>query len=362
MKIVIQQSTLKRHLESASKFLPSKDGIPILSHIVLAAVPEGLRITAGNTETFIQSLIPSDDLTVEQSGATAIPGQKLTEIVNKLSDFITIQTEVGKVVIKAGKSEFALSTLDPEEYPTFPMVNGTRVSMKGKDLKELISTTAYAISTKEETPMFTGISFTQKDGVLTLTATDRHRLGRIQSEISGEDFHSVVAGKTLLELSKILGDGDIEISFDDAMLVKSADFTFYSRILVGSYPDTDKIIPTTFATQLEVNRHELAAALDRINIVAKESKQNLMKVTVNENELMMVSEQETKRVQEFVDIKGFTGESFSFGINQKYLSDAVKAIDANQMTMSLNGKTSPIIVRGKDELALHLVLPYRTGE
>ncbi len=366
MKIQIQQSILSRHLDNAAKFLPKKDINPILSHIVLSTTPEGLEIIAGNTETFIKSVISADDITnhftIERGGAIAIPGTKLTEIIKKLSGPVTIDAESRQVVIQAGKSEFGLSTLDPEEYPAFPNVNGTSITMKGKDLKELIATTSYAVSTQENTPILTGILFSQKNGMLKLTGCDRHRLGRIESEFEGDDFQTVINGLILVELSKIIGDGDIEISFDNSMLIKTDEFTFWSRVIDGTYPETEKLIPTTFSTEITVNKLELAAALGRIDIVAKESKTNLMRLAINQNEIMIESKGETKRAKESVDVKGFIGNSLTIGINGKYLSEAIKVIGSAEVNIGLNGLTSPVIVRGKDELAYHMVLPYRITE
>jgi DNA polymerase-3 subunit beta len=364
VKMSIQQSILSRHLDNAAKFLPKKDIIPILSHIVLSATAEGLEIIAGNSDTFIKSVISTDDvkidITIDRVGMVAIPGQKLTEIVDKMSGLITFESESDQVEIKSGKSEFVLSVGDPKEYPAFPVVNGASITMTGKDLKELVTTTAYAISTSEGTPMLMGILITQQNGMLKLTATDRHRLSYIKSESEGDNSQAVVDGKTLVELSKIIGDGEIEISFNNAMLIRSSDFTFYSRVIEGSYPETEKIIPRTFTTELSVVKRELIAALDRIMIVAKESKTFLMKLTINKNEIMIESKQETKKARESIDIKTFSGEELAIGINGKYLSEALKVIDSPEIEICLNGKLGPIIVRGKDETAYHLVLPYRT--
>jgi DNA polymerase-3 subunit beta len=206
-----------------------------------------------------------------------------------------------------------------------------------------------------------GILFTQQNGMLKLTACDRHRLAQIEAEnAAGDNFQIVVSGTTLVELSKIIGDGDIEISFDNSMLVKSNDFIFYSRILEGTYPETARLIPASFTTEVTVNKQELASALGRIDIVAKESKQNLMKLSINQNEITIESKEQTKRARETVDVKGFVGDEIAIGINGKYLSDALKAIGATDLEISLNGKMNPIIVRGKGELDFHVVLPYRT--
>jgi DNA polymerase-3 subunit beta len=364
VKMSIQQSVLSRHLDNAAKFLPKKDIIPVLSHIVLSATLEGLEIIAGNSDTFIKSVISTDDvkvdMTIERAGTIAIPGQKLTEIVDKMSGLVTFESESGQVVIRSGKSEFVLSIHDPEEYPAFPVVKGASITMTGKDLKELVTTTAYAASTSEGTPMLMGILIAQQNGMLKLTATDRHRLSYIKSESEGDDSQAVVDGKTLVELSKIIGDGEIEISFDNAMLIRSSGFTFFSRVIEGSYPETEKIIPITFKTELSVDKREFAAALARIMVVAKESKTSLMKLTINKDEVLIESKQETKRAKESIDVKIFSGEELVLSVNGKYLIEALNVIDTSVIEICLNGNLSPVIVRGKDETAYHLVLPYRT--
>jgi DNA polymerase-3 subunit beta len=363
VKMSIQQSVLSRHLDNAAKFLPKKDIIPILSHIILSATSKGLEIIAGNSDTFIKSVISTDDvkidITIDRVGTVAIPGQKLTEIVDKMSGLITFESESDQVEIKSGKSEFVLSVKDSKEYPAFPIVIGSSIVMTGKDFRELVTTTAYAASASEGTPILMGIMIAQQNGTLKLTATDRHRLSYIKSESEGEDSQAVVDGKTLMELSKIIGDGEIEVSFNNAMLIKSSNFTFYSRVIEGSYPETEKIIPRTFTTELSVNKREIAAALARIMIVAKESKTSLVKLTIKKHEVMIESKQETKRAKESIDVKIFKGEELTVNLNGKYLVDALNVIDASEVEFCLNDKLNPIIVRGKDETAYHLVLPYR---
>ncbi|MDF2652909.1 MAG: dnaN [Paenibacillus sp.] len=360
MKIQIEQSVLSKHLDNAAKFLPKKDVIPILSHIVLSSTHLGLEIIAGNSETFIKQIISTENFSLQQSGAAAIPGKELTEIVKKLSGLITIEAEADLVVIRTGKSVYELAPLDSEEYPAFPFVDGPSITLKGEEFKELIATTTYAVSTNESTPILTGTLFAQHNGTLKLISCDRHRLARIDSENEGEDFQTVVHGHILVELSKIIGDENLEISFQNALLVKSDEFIFYSRILDGSYPDTEKLIPTKFKTNITVNKRGLSEALERVLIIAKESKTNLIKLKLSQDEIVIESKEQTKRAKETVDLKNFIGDSLTINCNGKYLVDALKAIGSAEIDICLNGQMEPIIIRGKDELAFHLILPYRT--
>ncbi|MGO4496490.1 DNA polymerase III subunit beta [Paenibacillus sp. 2RAB27] len=360
MKIQIEQSVLSKHLDNAAKFLPKKDVIPILSHIILSANSSGLEIVAGNSETFLKPVINSENLVIIESGSAAIPGKELSEIVKKLSGLITIETRKREVVLHTDKSEYELDVLDHEEYPPFPIVNESSIRMKGKDFKELIATTTYATSTNEATPILTGTLFAQRDGSLRIVSCDRHRLARIDFENEGENFQTVLHGSVLVELAKILGDDELEISFHNALLVKSNEFTFYSRILDGSYPETERLIPTSFSTEMTVNKRDITEALERVLIVAKENKSNLVKLNLSKDGIVIESKEQKKRAKETVDVKKYIGNALTVNCNGKYLADALKAIGTMEIELCLNDQMEPIIVRGKDELSLHLILPYRT--
>jgi DNA polymerase-3 subunit beta len=361
VKFSVQQSILSRHIDNAAKFLPKKDTIPILSHIVLTATDEGLEIIAGNTLTFIKSVIPSADYELEMAGSVAIPGKRMSEIIKKLSGIVTIQTEADVAIIQAGKSEFELSVLDSEEYPEFPRPNGTVVTIKGSDFKDLVSQTSYAVSTNESTPILMGVQFTQTGNRLKLTACDKHRLAQVEVDNESEEFMTVVDGSTLSELSKIMNDLDeAAISFGNSMLVKTSEFTFYSRIIDGTYPDTSRLIPRSFSTEFTVNRNELISALDRMHIIAKDSKTNLVKIKVDAKEFVIESKEQTQRARESLDVIEFNGEPKTFSVNGKFFSDAIKPMTATEVKISLNGNMEPIILSGKDEEGFGLILPYRT--
>jgi DNA polymerase-3 subunit beta len=177
---------------------------------------------------------------------------------------------------------------------------------------------------------------------------------------------TIISGKTLVELSGIIRDDELKLYFGQAsLLVETPEFTFFSRVLEGTYPQTDRLIPNSFTTEIEINRFELLSALERILIVAKEGdgkKTNTIKMVIDKNEIKIESKEKGNKARESIDVLSFSGDAISISVNGKYLSEALKAISVTDVQLSFSGKLNPVVVKGKDEMALHLVLPYRTNE
>jgi DNA polymerase-3 subunit beta len=364
MKLSIHQATLSKHLDNAVKFINSKEMIPILSHILLTVTDEGLEIMAGGTESFIKSFIPAADLRQGVNGQAAVPGRKLAEVVKRMAGQLEIEAANNTVTLKAGKSVIELSTMDASEFPKFPPVEGQEVTLKGLDFRDMVNQTAYAVSTQESTPVLLGVLFSQSQGKLRLTACDRHRLAQAELDNESEDFTAIIDGITLSNLTKIVSDKeDVELTFGTGVIAKTPEFTFYSRTLDGTYPDTSKLIAREFKTRLRMNTAELRNALDLILVLARDndSKTQLVKLTIDDQGLTIESNGQNQRASEFVDVKQFNGEGLKINVNGKFLSDALKVIEANETEINLVGGLNPIILRGVDELAFSLILPYRTS-
>lgn len=369
MKLTIQKSTLNEALQHVSKAINSKVTMPILSGIKLEATNDGLTLTASDTDITIQCLIP--DVEVSQSGSIVLPAKFLVEIVRKLpKETVEISVSNLQASIKSGKMELELVGLDPDEFPSLPSLSAEGTfSLKGSVLKSLIKKSSFAVSTNENVPALQGESWNLAEGVLKVIATDRHRLVSVWLKADQADgvviTNLTVPGKKLDELSKIIPDNkDVLISAsDNQILFKVDNLLFYSRLLDGNYPDTSKIIQQTFKSEINVNTSEFTEAMERAYLLSKEEKTNVVKLRFIDTSSIELSSTsgETSKVREQVEISNFVGEEMMISFNSKYMLDALKAIDTEQIHIGFSGLMSPIIIKpvGKDE-SLHLILPYRT--
>lgn len=378
MKLTILKNYLTESIQHVSKAISSKTTIPILTGIKIDAATSGVTLTASDTDISIQSFTPNENeeiaiIELHQPGSVVLPAKFFMEIIRKLpSQKIEIEVrDHFQTIIRSGSSEIQIMGLDPEEYPLLPQLKESKMIQIPSDLlKTMIKQTSFAVSTNETTPILTGVLWHVQDGKLKFIACDRHRLASREISLDldvAQTFHNIViSGRTLNELSKILPDQnaliDILVS-DNQVLFKINSILFYSRILDGTYPDTSKLIPQSFQTELIVNTKELADAIDRAYLLSREDKTNIVKLIMLEDETIEISSSSSElgKVTEQLSLQSFKGERLRISFNSKYMLDALKVMDSDYIQIGFTGAMQPIIIKPEDQAnILQLILPYRT--
>jgi DNA polymerase-3 subunit beta len=378
MKLTILKDHLNESIGHVSKAISSRTTIPILTGIKIDARASGVTLTASDTDISIQSFTPVevDNVTVIQllqPGSVVLPAKFFMEIIRKLpSQSIEIEVKDRfQTTIRSGSSEIQIMGLDPEEYPLLPQIEETKmIRIPSELLKTMIKQTSFAVSTNESTPILTGVLWNINGDQLKFIGCDRHRLATRDIQIENQhlqNFHNIViSGKTLNELSKILPDQnsliDIVIS-DNQVLFKIHSILFYTRILDGTYPDTSKLIPQSYQTQLVVSTKELADAIDRAYLLSREDKTNIVKMVMNEDQTIEISStsSELGKVTDQLKLTQISGDLLRISFNSKYMLDALKVIDSDYIQIGFTGAMQPIIIRPEDGTSiLQLILPYRT--
>ncbi|MGE6229812.1 DNA polymerase III subunit beta [Paenibacillus chitinolyticus] len=378
MKLTILKDQLNESIQHVSKAISSKTTIPILTGIKIDATSEGVTLTASDTDISIQSFMPTETAELKvielfQPGSVVLPAKFFMEMIRKLPSQ-TIEIEVKdhfQTTIRSGSSEVQIMGLDPEEYPLLPQIEESRTIRIPSDLlKTMIKQTSFSVSTNETTPILTGVLWQISDNKLKFIACDRHRLASREINLDlepGQKFHPIViSGRTLNELSKILPDQnsliDIVIA-DNQVLFKMNSILFYTRILDGTYPDTSKLIPQSFQTELVVGTKELADAIDRAYLLSREDKTNIVKLVMKEDETIEVSSSSSElgKVTEQLQLQKINGELLRISFNSKYMLDALKVMDSDNIHIGFTGAMQPIIIRPEEQQnILQLILPYRT--
>lgn len=378
MKLTILRSYLNDAIQHVSKAISSRTTIPILTGIKIEATYQGVTLTASDTDISIQSFIPLEhnDLTVIQifkPGSVVLTAKFFVEIIKKLpAEEIEIEVfEQFQTFIRSGSTDIQLVGLDSEEFPILPKIEQNHmISIPGDLLKTMIKQTVFAISTSESSPILTGILWSLNAGTLKFVATDRHRLASRESTIAADEqiqIHNIViSGKTLNELSKIVPDQNTLVDIvvaDNQVLFKIDQVLFYSRILDGTYPDTSKIIPQTYKTELVLNTKQFTNAIDRAYLLSREEKTNIVKLMTLDHLNLEISSSSSElgKVTEQLVVKEMTGEKLKISFNSKYMLDVLKVIDSEYIHIGFTGAMSPIIIKPYDHISsLHLILPYRT--
>lgn len=378
MKITILKNELNEAIQHVSKAISSRTTIPILSGIKLEVNYQGVTLTASDTDISIQSYIPAENdneqiVQVEQPGSVVLPAKFFVEIIKKLpSKEIQMEVKEGfQTHIAAGATEIQMVGLDPEEFPVLPDIEGNEtISIPGDLLKNMIKQTVFSISTQETTPILTGVLWNLAEGEFKFTATDRHRLATRAARLEGTEevrfSNVVIAGKTLNELSKIIPDQNMLVDIvvaDNQVLFKLDKVLFYSRILDGIYPDTSRIIPTAYKTELTLDTKKLSESIDRAYLLSREEKTNIVRMQTLESGGIEISSSSSElgRVREELDVADFKGEPLKISFNSKYMLDVLKIVESEQLTIAFTGMMSPIILKPLDDSqSLYVILPYRT--
>lgn len=377
MKLTILRNELNEAIQHVSKAVASRTTIPILSGIKLDATGTGVTLTASDTDISIQSFIPLETAdktigTVEKTGSVVLPAKFFVEIVKKLPHE-EVHLEVGdrfQTLITSGATEIQLVGLDPEEFPVLPTIQEDQVvTIPGDLLKDMIRQTVFAVTTNESTPILTGVLWNLQEGVYKFVATDRHRLASRTATVEMYDVrfsNIVISGKTLNELAKIVPDQNVMVDIvvaDNQVLFKLGNVLFYSRMLDGTYPDTSKIIPQSFKTELILNTKSLSDAIDRAYLLSREEKTNIVRLATTDDGGIEISSSSSElgKVTEQLSVAELRGDPLKIAFNSKYMLDVLKVIDSEELFIGFTGAMSPIIIKPRDhDNSLHLILPYRT--
>lgn len=378
MKLTISKNELNDAIQQVAKAASSRPAIPILGGIKIDVNHQFVTLTASDTDISIQSFInvEQEDLIIAQvdkPGSVVLPSKFFAEIVKKLpSDQVVIEVSTNfQTTIRSGSTEIQMVGLDPEEFPVLPSIEQNEVlQVPGDLIKAMIRQTILAASTSEQTPILTGVLWNLHDGELKFVATDRHRLASRQTRVEAEssfNFNNVViSARTLGELSRLIPDQNTLVDIvvaDNQVLFKVDNVLFYTRILDGTYPDTSKIIPQVFETELVLDTKNVTDAIDRAYLMSREEKTNIVRLATMEDGMIEISSSSTElgRVTEQLEAYSMTGEPLRIAFNSKYMLDVLKVIDSEKLIIGFTGAMRPIIIRPADhDYSLYVILPYRT--
>ena len=376
MKFDIMRDRLLDGLNNAMRAISSKTTIPILTGIKLDVTAEGLRLTGSDADITIQTFIQTEEdgkqiINVDAPGSIVLQARMLHEIVRKLpTNDVEIEVGAGlQTVIRSGKSEFHLIGSDANEYPQLPeLSNNEQFAMPSDLLKTVIRETVFAVATSESRPVLTGVHWQTKENELVCVATDSHRLARrkvtVENVPAGQNV--VIPGKSLNELNKILDDAAdlVEIALtNQQVLFKTNEVLFFSRLLEGNYPDTSRLIPEDYLTNVTINGKTLLQAIDRASLLAREDRNNVVRFETLPNNNVEISSNspEIGKVNEEIAVENLEGDELKISFSAKYMMDALKAIDGQDVMIQFTGTMKPFILRSiHDDAILQLILPVRT--
>lgn len=372
MKLKIKKEVLLDGLNKVSKALSTKNLVPVLAGIKFDLTEKGLMLTASDNDITIQVFIDkTEEMEIEKEGSIIIQGKYILDIVRKLPDeFINVEViDELKITIYTDNSEFNLNGINKNEYPTINLdLSKNPLILDGRTFRSIISQTSFASSNDESRPILTGINFKIVGNTIECNSTDSYRLARkiltINSPVD-DNYNIVIPSKNLLEFIKIMDDSDENIElhiFNNKILIRYQNILFQSRLISGTYPNTANLLPDDFMLAIKVNVNELYNVIDRASILTSDKEKNIVTFEINGNKLFVRSSAaEIGRVEEKMNIEKDNNENLKISFVAKYMMEALKSFDDEQVEISFVGEVKPIILKSnKDEGLIQLVLPIRT--
>ena len=369
MYFVIKKEKLLDKLNIVSKAVSTKNLIPALAGIKFDLNDEGLSLTATDNDITIKSVIMTQDIeNIKENGSVVLPGRYILEIIRKCpnEDITFEQIDNNKVLISTSNYKTNLNGIEINDYPNIDFnLSDNYTTLNSKVLRNLINQTSFAVSISEARPIITGVNFKMEDNMLEVTATDSHRLSTKTVELSSSINNPVnitIPGRNINELRSILEeDNDVKVYFfDNKVVFIFNNIIFQSRILNGNYPNTAKLIPTEFELAVKVNLRSLYDAVDRISLLSSDYK---IRVSIV-GEVLTVSSTviEVGNGEEKINIERNNPVNIEFTVNYKFLTDALKIIEDDNIVIYLNGEDKPIIIKGEvDTRLIELLLPILTN-
>ncbi|MDK2919579.1 MAG: polymerase subunit beta [Candidatus Petromonas sp.] len=367
MKIICSQKKLSNAVNIVQKAVSTKTTLPILKGILLEANENKLKLVGNDLDIGIESHIEAN---IINEGAIVVSSRIFGDIIRKLPDS-DVEIEVdsqNNISIKCENSDFKLVGQTSIEFPELPHVQQEDTYVIGQDLfRNMIRQTAFATSQDETRPVLTGALIEIEDNNISMVAIDGYRLALRQAYLNSTTSNkAVVPGKTLNEISRILSnesDGNIYISFTDKHILFTIDeVRIISRLLEGEFINYEQIIPREYKSKVRVNTKELLNSIERASLLAKEGKNNLIKFSIKDELMYISSNVEIGSVKEEVNID-LEGDDLEIGFNSKYLLDALKVVDSEEINLEFTTSVSPCVMKPADnENYTYLVLPVRLSK
>lgn len=366
VKLKVSQDDLANALGVVSRAVSSKNAIPVLSGIYLAAKNAGLILRATDLELEMDSTIPAQ---VSEEGAIVLPARYLTDLIRHIpfGDIeITTDDSNFTATLRWGKSHYVIHGFQPDQFPYLPEADGdTTLELKQSLLRDVLRQTVFAASHDEARPYLTGVHFVLRGNDLLAEATDGARIAFVRTPVdnrAGLELNVIIPTRSLNELGRILSDKDT----DTLHLSLKANHAFFdlggikvaTRLLDGQYPDLMRLVPQSYPSGVTLAKGNFTDACERAALIATDSgiklsfTPSLLTITANAPEVGQVYDEIPAALQ---------GPPVDIGFNTRYLIEGLKALSAQEFLFELSGSRNPARIRSTNgDGYVYIVLPLIT--
>ena len=362
MKLVFTKSNLNKAVGIVMKAVPTRTTMNILECILIDATTNEIKFTGNDMELGIETIVEGE---IIEKGKIAIDAKLFSEIVRKLPDNdITLTTDSNNnALITCEKSKFNIAGKSGDDFSYLPaIIKDKMITLSQFQLKEVINQTIFSIAINDNNKMMTGELFEVNEGTLKVVGLDGHRIAirNIKLEGRSDDVRVVIPGKTLQEISKILNadaESFVNIYFTNNHVLFEFDQTHVvSRLIEGDYFKISQMLSNDYETKVSINKKEFLDSIDRANLLIREGDKKPIIINILNGLLQVNVNSAIGALNEDIDIDK-EGKDIMIGFNPRFLMDALRVIDDENVTMYLVNHKSPCFIRDKEEKYIYLILP-----
>ncbi|MDE5908765.1 MAG: DNA polymerase III subunit beta [Lachnospiraceae bacterium] len=362
MKLVCSKANLLNGVQIVSKAVPNKTTMSILECILIDATGDAIKLIANDMELGIETIIEGD---IVEKGQIALDAKILLDIVRKLPDNeVKLETDKSfKTNITCEKAKFTIIGKSGEDFSYLPSIEKIDfITVSQFTLKEVVRQTIFSISDNDTNKLMGGELFDISGDTLKVVSLDGHRISirRIKLKDNYSSRKVVVPGKTLNEMSKILSgdtDKDVNIFFTGKHILFEFDnTTVVSRLIEGEYFKIDQMLSSDYETKVTINKKELLECIDRATLLVKEGDKKPIIINITDGMMELKINSTVGSMNEEIDITK-QGKDLMIGFNPKFMIDALRVIDDEQVDIYLVNPKAPCFIRDTAENYIYLILP-----
>jgi DNA polymerase-3 subunit beta len=366
MELVVRKTELLRELQLFQGIVERKNTIPILANVLIEANGDEVRMLATDLEVALRSHCKA---AVGKSGTLTLPAKKLYEIIKALPETdVRISEDKNGVKVAADRFDSRMQTLPREDFPTLPDAGGkTRATLPRAALKEMVAKTQFAITGEDTRYFLNGAKFVLKPDSLTLVATDGHRLAMVEVKHQvgvTEEAGVILPKKTLLELGKLLIEGEGDVTFESGenhLFFDVGGRMLISRMIDGQFPAYERVIPKGNDKSIEFERDRLTNAVKRVALLSNE-RSRAVKLEINKGKVEVTSSSsEFGEAREELTVE-YNGGPLTISFNAQYVLDFLNVVETESVVLSLKDEVSqavmkPVGAQGYDYT--YVIMPMR---
>jgi DNA polymerase-3 subunit beta len=363
MKATCDKEDLLQSVTIVQRAMPSRSPMEIIENIHVRAHENAIVLRCTDTVLSIEDSLPA---IVEEGGEIVLPGRLFAEIVRKLPQgAVLIEVNDTTVNIACGASDMQLAGIDAAGFPALPPISKTKPFRLAQNrLKNLILTTNFAVAQEETQPILTGALLEADATGVNMVALDGYRMAIAHQPMQNDAAtNAVLPGKALAEVAKLLDDSEkeVEICFERTQAsIELGQTRIITRLLEGDFINYRQILPTSRQTRIRVESAKLADAVERASLLAREGRNNLIKLEIGEHSVLISANGERGHIREEVDTMFMEGKALAIAFNAKYLLDVLRVIRDEEVLMDFISDRSPCVIRPTDgDGYLFIVLPVR---